>query len=190
MRPKVFFIGFNKTGTTSLHVLFQQSGYKSFHLKGATGPLAKEMRDNLKQEKPILENNNIADAYSDMTYAKTELIEGCRYFKELHEEYPDAYFILQIRDVDNWIRSRKKHKANYLGRYMRFTNITNKNHMTEKWRKDFHKHYQQVTEYFSGNPKFLVFDIEKDPIEKLIRHVSKDYTLHKRFWTVRNKTLR
>jgi hypothetical protein len=30
-RPKIIFIGLNKTGTTSLHHLVMKSGYKAFH---------------------------------------------------------------------------------------------------------------------------------------------------------------
>ena len=45
-RPKVFQIGFNKCGTTSLHQFFQRSGLRSVHWDG--GYLAPRMEDNIR----------------------------------------------------------------------------------------------------------------------------------------------
>ncbi len=97
-KPKVFCIGFNKTGTSSLHAYFQHHKLKSMHnliWQEATHYLGpKRLETFLRQ----------FDAYSDGEMANIERV---------YELYPDAFYILNVRELDSWVKSRIKwlHRA-------------------------------------------------------------------------------
>lgn len=191
-KPKVFFIGKNKTATTSLHYLFQKCGYVSYHcLAQGGGHLGRIMERNVKEEKPILETISKADVYSDMLYAKKFVyVDAAQYFKILHHEYPDAYFVLQTRNTEAWVKSRCKHKrGDFLRRVMKFNNIKTKHEMQEVWRQEKEKHEEKVRSYFSGvQANFIEFNIDTDEIEKVIDFVSPHYTLYRKNYGHKNKT--
>lgn len=91
---KVFCIGFNKTGTASLHAYFKQAGLASSH-DGAYQAHSRTMgRDDLRA---YLDAH---DAFSDGERAN---------FPRLLELYPDAKFILNTRGLKRWLESRVKH---------------------------------------------------------------------------------
>ena len=104
----------------------------------------------------------------NLNYAHVE------YFKEFYKMYPNSKFILNIRNVDNWIKSRCNHnfnngfKINYLEMVKSQSNLTSEQ-VIEKWKNDFNNHVNNVIEYFSDKKnKLIVFDIEKDSIDKII----------------------
>ena len=115
--PKIFLIGFNKCGTTSFHDYFKANNISSIHWRANT--LAMTLKNNLAENKRLLEGVDMWTAYTDIicipgspwgksTSDHCELIEGSRYFKYLHHDYPDALFILNTRDPFHWVRSRMK----------------------------------------------------------------------------------
>lgn len=89
---KVFCIGFNKTGTTSLHSFFRHAGLRSRHRP--TWPLYSHAWIG----KPVLSLR--ADCYSDGQLAD---------FAQLQDWFPRALFILNDRDEREWLRSRIRH---------------------------------------------------------------------------------
>ena len=80
---KIFVIGFNKTGTTSINRLLQLENIKSIH-----------------SITPVLKIINKYDAFTDGTHLN---------FKEYYKRYPDSVFILNTRSIYSWILSRYKH---------------------------------------------------------------------------------
>jgi len=187
---KVFFIGFNKTATVSFHKLFLESGYNSWHnfsRKNKKKNLGKVMYYNLQNNLPILTGINDAVAYSDLGGSyKDSIIEGCTLFKEMYEEYPNSYFVLQTRPKNKWLQSRINWN-NLPYRVATTLNITVEETL-ERWSTEWDEHHNNVRIFFKNNPNFLEYNIETDDIDKLVEHVSKDFTLLKEHWKKRNVT--
>jgi len=83
---KIFCIGFNKTGTSSLHSLFLRAGLRSHH-----SPSWRDMNEQL-----VSRFDSFTDGRPD------DLGELCR-------RYPRSQFILNVRDLDGWLASRLDH---------------------------------------------------------------------------------
>ena len=107
-QPRIFLIGFNKCGTTSFHDYFTANGIASVHWRANT--LALALHCNRAKGRPLLEGVDRWTAYTDMNCIPgspwgrsnsdgAPLIEGCRYFRELHRDYPESLFILNTRDA-------------------------------------------------------------------------------------------
>jgi len=192
-QPKIFLIGFNKCGTTSFHDYFKANGISSIHWRANT--LAMTLKNNHDNNDSLLKGIDKWTAYTDMIcipgtpWGKSnsdhsELIEGCRYFKHLHHDYPDALFILNTRDPFDWIHSRMKHDngqfadayKNALGAY----GITNRRELKRQWLKDWYDHHSDVINYFSGAQakNFLLFHISKTPVAKLTKFLKPYFNIN------------
>lgn len=88
---KFFFIGFNKTGTTTIDTIMNNLGYNSRH--------------------------NIDWAKSSQTHVHEEIFDNYESFTDgemadffwLSQEFPESTFILNYRNVRDWAISRYKH---------------------------------------------------------------------------------
>ena len=190
---RVFFIGYNRTATTSIHHLFQQGGYKSWHcLKQGGGHIGRQLMMNMKDDRPILEGLEEAQVLSDLCFAKRGyFFEGTHAFKLLHHACPDSYFVLNTRSMDSWIKSRTKHKrGDFMTRAMKHYEVKTKEEVQQIWRDERNKWETKIRDYFSlvPNANFLEFNIETDDIDKLIDFVSPDFTVSKSNWGHKNKT--
>ncbi len=87
-RRKVFAVGFNKTGTTSLHVLFKSLGLPASHGPAWRTGNAAVLRAH--------------DAFSDGIPGDIAALDAA---------HPGAAFILQVRDLRSWVISRLGHIA-------------------------------------------------------------------------------
>ena len=138
---KIFVIGFNKTGTTSINKLFQRSQIKSIHTLI-----------------PVMKIINDYDAFTDGDHFN---------FKEYYKKYPDGVFILNTRPIYSWIISRykhaKKHKFNTCWCWPPSDKKTN------KWIVEREKHFKNILEFFADKPnQLLIVNIEKAGWEKVI----------------------
>jgi hypothetical protein len=97
MSPKVFCIGFNKTGTTSLEQFMKIHGYSCGDQ--ARGELL--MRDYAKSNfEAILNFCHTADFFQDLPFSAP------RTFSHLKESFPKALFILTVRNsAEEWYDS-------------------------------------------------------------------------------------
>jgi len=188
-RPKVFFIGFNKTATTSFHCFFKKNGCKSYHYTYSDeidypfNCLAWKMEDNLKKEKNILKEIDDADVYSDMCYIdnKFYLHEANEHFKKLDKDFPNSYFIFQTRPLNDWIQSRLYHqKGNFYKKLLH--NFKSEKDLVESWRRTYDYFYKNITSYFKNYNRFIQFDISKDHIEKINLFLQNDYKLKTKYW--------
>lgn len=151
---KVFCIGLNKTGTTSLHKLFTGLGLKSLHLgKWARQSHQPEGIDYLRQwtcysdgEKPNLEN--------------------------ISTWFPESVFILNTRDTRKWLRSRVKHVYRLEGitgfdpkahgpMAKRF--FDNPERTLDRWYATKISYESYAREFFAGHENFAELDLERDP---------------------------
>ncbi len=96
MHPKVFGIGFHKTGTTSLRDALQVFGYR------VAGPNETK-------------NPKIKSIYQDLTKKLSHEYDGFQdnpwplVFREMDAMWPDALFVLTWREPERWISSQTKH---------------------------------------------------------------------------------
>ncbi len=156
---KVFCVGFNKTGTTTLHrILGEQLSYRSAHKPGWTDWSITKNRDRLD---PF-------DAFSD---------GGCASIKNLDDLYPEALFILNTRPLKHWVLSR--HKAversrtavrwaltkyvplGFLARIINRWVLDNRERAVMRWIRIRNSYHEHVIRYFSDRKgKLLVVNIE------------------------------
>lgn len=185
-KKKIFVIGFNKTGTSTLCNYFYRNNIQSIHWDD--GKIAEKMKDNYKKGLKILSGYEDFIFFSDMEDYINLNYAHKTYFKELDKDYPDSKFILNIRNVDNWIRSRNNHwNGEYTNYICNKLNLT-KEELNKKWKKEFYEHKKNVIDYFADKPgKLLIFDIEKDKPEK-INDFFPELKLNKEFYEQINKT--
>lgn len=148
---KVFGIGLNKTGTTSLHEALTVLGYRSLHWGG---PEVRQRVERAAEARlPLLEYLPGYDAFSDI-WALSKA------FDLLDRQYPGSRFILTTRDVDGWVDSRIRHvernrKAREVGQYTgTFLEIEE-----DLWRAEYDAHHARVAAYFRGRGDLLVMRV-------------------------------
>jgi hypothetical protein len=92
MHPKVFCIGFHKTGTTSLGVALAILGY---HVTGPDGVNDPEIEKNVHAMTAELSRR--FDAFQDNPWPVV--------YKEMDQAHPGSKFVLSMRSSESWIRS-------------------------------------------------------------------------------------
>ena len=157
---RIFGVGFNKTGTTSLHRALLTLGFSSLHWGGP--PVRHAVERALAEGRPLLSDIEQVDAYSDIEPLY-------RNFDVVDRQYPGSRFVLTERDVDDWIDSRRRHvernrRLHAAGQYHgAFLDIE-----PDEWRQDFEEHYERVKRYFAGREDLLVLRIrDGDGYERL-----------------------
>lgn len=148
---KIFQIGFNKCGTGSLHKFLLKNNINSVHFK--RGEIARTIFKNYNSGEPLLTGLDDYQAFTDMEWVthECELSVGTDLYKELYQEYPDAVFILNTRNIDKWLKSRISHNGgSYLSRYRSILDLP-KDNIIEHWRERYLKHISDVELFFSDN---------------------------------------
>lgn len=183
---KIFIIGFNKTGTRSLHNFFQKNQIKSIHWD--RGRIARRIKNNYNNNIPLLNEYNEYIVFSDMEDYKKLNYAHIDYYQELYRQYPNSKFILNIRDVENWIKSRNNHLNGFYTKELCSLYKLNKNELNDLWRKIYFKHMNDVLNFFENKPSsLLIFNIEKDNIQKVIEFLP-EYILDKKYYIHIGKT--
>lgn len=80
-------------------------------------------------------------------------------FREMYYQNPKGIFILNIRPVDDWIRSRLNHGEYW--KWDRVDNNTTQEEVIESWKKEYENHIKNVQEFFKDKGNLIVFDISK-----------------------------
>jgi len=184
---KIFQIGFNRCGTLSLVDFFAGNAME----RGSVvhwdyGRLATHMNNNLNNNKLLVSGLYEHKIYfSDMESCVGKIdkkwIYMYKYFKLLDEQYPESKFILNTRNVDNWIESRKKWLIWHDNKWQTYLEALcsvesmNEDELVEKWIKDWYEHHVDVLFYFKDRPNdLLVYDIEKDSSSKIMAFFDSD----------------
>lgn len=154
---RVFGVGMQRTGTTSLHVSFQLLGYDSAHWPSASWSQAVWQECNRWERSATLEQSYAAcDNPIPLLYQKLDVA------------YPGSKFVLTVRDEADWIRSVERFWT-YEGNKHRWTwdmdGFTHKMHSMIYGRPTFNRramlaayrrHNEGVQEYFAGRPNDLL----------------------------------
>ncbi|MDF0596673.1 hypothetical protein [Psychromarinibacter halotolerans] len=178
----------------ALHELFTASGVTSLRGSGIdwqeTAPTLDRRNAQIRIDRNIragrhaLDGLEEFDAFFDMEFVVNGgSIENFRHFALLAEDYPDAKFLLNTRDKQDWLRDRALARD---GLYLRLakerTGMSDKG-VLNMWADDFHRHHDMVRSYFAPQPgRLLEFDIDRTPIRDLKRFVAPDMHLMTRHW--------
>lgn len=139
---KVFCIGFQKTGTTSMETALKLLDYRVASVFG------RDMELELLQDKFVERGIEIADNFDAVQDMPWPLI-----FRELDQAFPKSKFILTVRDEDAWW-------ASILGHFGRNVDVMQQlvygsdagapfgNEL--RYRRIYREHNLSVREYFSG----------------------------------------
>lgn len=170
-KMKVFQIGFNKAGTASIYHYFKNDGFDALHWEG--GRLSKTLKANFEQGLPLLTGYENHQVFTDMEHREddqTAFYSAEQYYQQLDQQYPDSLFILNYRDVEKWINSRKNHPG-YLQKTVASTGMTAAE-VIEDWKRNYYRHIESVKAYFKDKPNLIVIDLDKDDSQKLYRELS------------------
>ena len=165
LKQKVFFIGFNKTGTSSYHHMLKKY-INSLHDTNWTN--ISRSRDKLQFYNYFKDH----DAYSDGEQPD---------YKNLYNKYPNSKFILNSRNINKWLYSRIKH---IYAKYPNFRNSSldidwnmsiNKNKGIKTWIFKRNNYYFELFNFFKDKDNFLMLNIDdKNIINKLNNFLNLD----------------
>eukprot|EP01084_Bolivina_argentea_P309955 536198_1 len=115
------------------------------------------------------------DKWHDITFLNNSN-DTSVWYKVLLQQYPNSKFILNIRNVNNWIKSRytfQFHQWFAVEKILNKFNETYKNEMDviNAWKQLWYQYICDIISYFKHNRTIqndlLIFDIENDSIDKL-----------------------
>jgi len=152
--PKVFGIGFSKTGTSSLYKAFGILGYRSIHFLRAGKDPKEGWIEYLKKCK--------FDAYSDVPMMYPGM------FEKLDKSFPNSKFILTIREKESY----KKSYTNYIRGSP--WDIKDDQDLIKRMER-FENYNKRAIEHFKERPdKLLVMNIiDGDGWDKLCNFLNK-----------------
>src|SRR5579885_1769623 len=98
---KIFCIGANKTGTSSLTCAMNKLGFLNLpEIVGYTTELrTPELRNNINEVLEYIKKNDEFDFFEDIPFCFFDN------YKLIEKEFPESKFILTIRDSEDWFCS-------------------------------------------------------------------------------------
>jgi hypothetical protein len=163
---KVFGIGLNKTGTSSLGRFFEKCGYKMHEDYSCIKiNMALDLQNNINMDKAtlLLDITSKYDVFEDWPWPLV--------YKQCLDKYPDAKFILTVRkDPEEWFRSLYYH-CKKLGPTRQIKLIYGHYTPNHETKKDFIEYYKRhnadVVKFFKDKPgKLLILSTDIDDKEK------------------------
>lgn len=146
--PKVFGIGFHKTGTTSLYAALNALGLR------VSGTIGYEL------DYPTLEAT--ARDLCVSTAGQVDAVEDMPwplYFRDLDLAFPGSKFILTVRDLDDWYASVARHFKDHAPPMHALTygpDRANALEHREHWIATHQAHIDAVTDWFTGRENDLL----------------------------------
>lgn len=162
-RFRVFGVGLSRTGTRSLTAALHVLGVDTIHY-----PIDEDTFRALASGALDFRVLDAFDGITDITVAP--------YYAELERRYPDAKFILTLRDEDAWLRSCETHWTGrdafappdtpasethmHVRRFLRAAVYGTYDFEPERFRRVYRKHRDDVRRYFADKPgKLLELDV-------------------------------
>lgn len=173
MTPKVFCVGFNKTGTSTMKKCFEALGMVPVACPSASGMKPMRLFSRIVHEGDYATSLSLARGYAAFEDRPWNVWEM---YRRADQAFPGSKFILTLRDseswwrsVENWIVHRKPH---LLGRYLKHLKAS---HFSKA---DFIRGYEaynrEVISYFQDADNFLVVNLaEGDAWGKLCPFLDK-----------------
>lgn len=178
--PRVVQIGFHKCGTRSLERLFRQAGHRVVKFKlrrpfRRSRNAALLIRQNLEAGRKAFAGMEDFTFYADLIYqTEQDAFEPIRHFREILRDYPDTVLLLNVRNREDWIRSRLRHgHGEFLRRVMRQRGVDSAEQVAAAWRQEWDDHLEDVRSFMAVRPSQLVeFDLDTGSVEALISRLS------------------
>jgi hypothetical protein len=162
---KIFCIGSNKTGTTTLTQILKNLGF-SVCPEDIMFRHGSKHFENQKQKQydSLFELVGQYDAFEDRPWNHTN------FYQILDKKFPNSKFILTIRDQENWTQSyrrfNEKIKLNKQWFYPLISEICYGNFDflsdEKKMILKYDERNQEIIEYFKNTNKLLIIDFEKE----------------------------
>lgn len=168
-KDKVFAIGFNKTGTTSLEKALKEFDYITGHQRDGEKLLDDLLMDNYES---LFKHCQKGEAFQDFPFSTPNI------YKKLDKWFPNSKFILTIRDDDEqWFNSISNFHSKLWGNGKIPTEIDLKNadyiykgypykfinyifgpnlYNKELYKSIYNKHNNNVINYFKNRPNQLI----------------------------------
>lgn len=151
-QQKIFCIGINKTGTTSIGDALKILGYRRLG-----------WQDNISAALTLRWHEGKIERFVELSkkYDVFEDIPWCLVYKEMHALYPNAKFILTTRSTDEkWLNSICKHvkrngRSNWIGHYLIYGSY-NPEEDTQMYLNKYNSHNEEVREFFKDKPGKLL----------------------------------
>jgi hypothetical protein len=171
VRPKVFGIGFHKTGTTSLAAALQHLGYDVCRgarpLRDALGH--RRLMEHLRHQRvePIVDVAERFDACVDNPWFML--------FRQLDERFPGSRFILTVREESQWLASALRYygeSESELRQWVYGAAAGSPIGNEETYRYHYRLHNENVRAYFKGRSgQLLIVDWTTDGWDPLTRYL-------------------
>lgn len=156
---KIFCIGFNKTGTTTVGASLELLGYRHSSFNEIVW---KEYYKKGRIDK-VLKYTAKFESFDDLPWLQSDMIPI------VDKKFPNSKFIYLARDEKSWQKSLYNWTYTMSGKY------PNKQYI-EKRLADFRKHRNFVLDYFNNRPadEFIILDVtDKMGFKKLADFLGK-----------------
>lgn len=177
-RYPVFGLGLSRTGTRSLTAALHVLGIDTVHY-----PIDEDSLRAMTSGKLDFQLMESFDGITDITTAP--------YYRDLDQRYPDAKFVLTVRDEEGWLRSCQNHwtgrdafastetagQATHMAvrRFLRAAVYGSYDFEPDRFRRVYRAHLENVRRYFADKPgKLLELDVVGgDGWEPLCEHLGR-----------------
>jgi Sulfotransferase domain len=163
---KIFCIGFYKTGTTSLYEALRLLGYRTIN---GDKPGSYPGADDGASLIPLMDAGNYClptldqfDAFTDAPYLWI--------WREIYAQFPDAKYILTVRDEDRWINScvrfyhGRRVRPMMIWKFGRYADPSRDQASREQWLETYRRHNAEILEFFADKPdQFLLMEPTRNP---------------------------
>jgi hypothetical protein len=157
---KVFIIGLNKTGTTTLEWALKTLGYNVKPYSDLEVIRLHKAKNKTKIIKNMTKNYN---AFQDLPW--------CSYWENVYNIYPNAKYILTERtDVNKWLKSLINHTLRVTASKHNSYDALKTNKLTygyrypgfhkNEFKKFYRKHNTSIKRFFSDKDNLLVFNLK------------------------------
>ena len=172
---KIFCIGFNKTGTTSLQRLLLDEGFIDSRQEHFEQNLDSYVFKNYSTYTGIIKTGySTSNIFQDIPFSLPN------FYKELYKEFPEAYYILTVRDSSEvWYNSldrfykksfpnkyHKIHEIEYIRKGWLYSYLTDclNSPKTEPLNKSslvavYENHISDVEEFFKDKPNLIKINL-------------------------------
>lgn len=159
---KVFQIGFNRCGARFVDKLFELNGYKAVNWAG--GQLAEDIVYSVDAgEKPLsiwADKFTVFSNLDSIHNLSVPMMHGYRHFAALDKNYEGSLFVLNMRNIEDWISSRFNHRnGEYAELYSAHLNVDMRS-LPDIWRGEWERHIAGCREYFGGRREFIEIEID------------------------------
>lgn len=160
-KVKVFGVGLSKSATTSMANAMTLLGYKTLHADRSLSAYVHHRGSPL----------NLSGFYDE--FDSVWDLPTAVYYKELLQAYPDAKFILTVRDSKEWYESFKNYQENYQyyrwgcvfpERFKRLHEfVYGSRSISPMWIKSMEEHNAAAIDFFKNYPdQFMVLQFDDD----------------------------